>query len=1523
MAFRGGIASKLGNEYEQKWAVRKLLQVIGGKANAIRYEGVPEEFRGFEFALNLPDCVEWHQTKINAPNGNWTLNALEKTGVMEAFKRRLSTDDAARCVFVSQDPSSQMREICKKARKANDLQEFWESTSKRDRETFDNLLKMWDVDKGDALRWLRRCEFRTESELSIDEAIDDHGRHLFKGDADVFASLSTYLISNLNARITTEIARERIRNSSTLRFRIDALEPTLREDVETANEVYLHSYAPFGVARQQIPRAEAKDVLAEVQKPGGPSLILLTGEAGCGKSGVVREVMTGLKESAVPHLAFRIDRHLSCQSKKELSTAVLGRDESPVSVIENLADGKNPVLIIDQIDAVSEVSGRTGELKDILFNLIRETQHYGGVRCLLVCRSFDLQNDPRYRELERVHKAKRVEVKRLSWDDDVAPTLTLNKVSAELFNESERDLLCLPLNLAVFLEIGDPNIGFSTGTSLMEELLKKKTRDLRRDRNIGWNVQDPLCAMAEWMSEKQALSCPVAVLDDYDGAVDWLSSEGIIVNDRHLLAFFHEGFFDFIFARSFALSGDELVKFLTSTEQHLFRRTQVRQILTAMRDMDRPRYLKALADVLTNCKNRFHIKHAVAQWLGTVHEATSEELEIIQSLDDGAEEFPILMRRALFVSDSWFDLLNEGGQLSRMLEDGSPPRRRCVLWWLADIVDTRPVAIASAIRRWWRNDPSRTRELTSRFRLWHRIPNNPELTALLRDVICSRHDSGSEQDDLMGRMSLLRPIWDTEPGAAMGVVKELFAQWFEVNPDGHPFKYLSGPVGNVGELSEVVKKTPEVFLDAMIPILVRSAEIDSKDDTYSSRIRIRHDPDAVGGPDALLTLYRDAFCKLAATSPKEAEDRLARIDPKLHKVMTHLHLETIRANPEDLGHRLKGLLDGPHLFVAGPEDAEWKSLAVAARSALRANRVSVKLLEERVLRHCPELREASEVMSMIRANGEDESWFVTKHRVSELLGRAGQVQWHVLRTIGSELLSSCGKKRLAELQRKFPPDRAKAPRRSVNGVVESPVPRSATEKLTDDQWLAAIKKYNQHNADVGPGNETIAGGALELAHELEGVTRSDPGRFARLFLRLPEGANSIYGQRLLQGLAVAKQLDEHAEIAVLRAAHAHPGRPFEMEFIELVKRHPACGRDDEVFNVLLWYAAHGDVQEISASNEIDHPGKCPTINDLLKANRKLYLKGSNSTRCAAWQALGQVVAHQPDRAADFWALFEYHAATEISNSVRAMMLYALARLYNVDRDRFRLCLIHLIKPIAGLRDENTALKPLATTAGVKLSSVIERDFPSLAVELIERMIDSSDWTLRLVGVWWALAERLRRGNTTDRFKGIEQESPAHANLWVSILCEVAAHTEYRSMAIMELKRLFSHDAPEVRNTAAGVFRQIPESELPAFSSLAKAFIRSETFTDGEDNADEVIRYLENTPHDVTELVLEASEIIVRDCGDSDSSSYYGIDDLLRQEYRNSENRPDLRKRILDVIDEMAAKNLIGVDKLMGMDDRQS
>ena len=1515
--FPGGIADKLGNEYERKWAVRKLLEVVEGRATSIRYEGLPKDFHGFEFELRRPNHSEWHQTKITAPSGNWTLNALTKEGVMEAFKRRLSADATAKCVFVSQDPASQMRELCDKAQMANDVHEYLNAVSEKDKASFDDLAKIWDAAERDVFEWLSRCEFRTESRQTLDETIVMPGRHLLRGAADIFASLSDYLLNNLNNTITTEIARGWIRESSPFTFRHTVLDPTLHESVNAANQRYLDSYTPFGIAGQKIPRAEASVVFAELQAADGPSLILLTGEAGSGKSGVVREIMTSLRASSIPHLAFRIDRYLSCGTRTAVGSDVLDREESPISALVNLAGGGNSVLIVDQIDAVSEISGRTGAIKNILLELVRETLYYGDVRCLLVCRSFDLENDPQYRELEWEHRAKQVQVPHLSWERDVAPILERAGVETEGLTEDQRRLLSLPLNLSVFMEIGDQEFCFTSSTELMQRLLEKKTRDLRRARNVGWSVQAPLYAMAEWMSGKQELSCPDSVLDDFDGAKDWLSSEGLIFDEQHRLAFFHESFFDFIFARTFARSNLNIADFLTLTEQHLFRRTQVRQILTSMRAIDKLRYLEVLETVLTHPKIRTHIKHAVAQWLASLDSATRDELKVIQRLDDNGEEFPILMRKALFISGSWFDLLNEDGQLPSILATASERRRRDLRWWLSRIADKRPEPIAALLRNWWNRDPTRTDHLTEWFGSVHPMPADSSLIALLCDVIDSEPSNLFLEARWQRMVGLLPGLCETEPRASSKILRTLFNQWLAHYPGKHPFTYYEAEEIDTADLADLAGKVPAVFLDGMLPTLVESVRIDSKENSSGYGLSVFYETGAERGPETLVFLYRNAFKMLAKTLAPEAEAHLDQLDPALHPVLLYLHLETIRSNPDALGHRFEALLDEQYLFSTGLQGIQWKPFAEASRSVVEAGFLPIQTIEKKVFRHRPEHDRAKKMLHEIKEQGEVEP-YRTKRYVLEILARSGHIEWCVLRTIGHDLLSSQGKSRLAELERKFSTEKIPTPHGVKGGFVGSPIPPDGTRKMTDDQWLVAIQRDWNRNARAQLGKEGIVGGALELARELGNCAKSDPGRFARFFLRLPESANPRYGQHLLQGLDGAEQVDEDATIAALRAAHGHRNRPFGLQFVHLVKSHPACAREGDGFDALLWYAEHGEASETRMSGLKEHTEPYPSIGDLVPVNTPLVLSGINSARGVAWEVLGQMVRNHPHHAAEIWTLVERRIGEETFAPVRAMMLYTLVPLFGLDSARFGVCLRRLTLPLSKEQDDASALAVLATHMGVHLFPYIERDLPDLALELMERMINSPDRTLNLIGTWWALAERFRQGNSTDRFPDIEWKSPAHTKLWASILCNFAVFTEFRDLAIAELERFFSHGVLEVRKAAADVFRKIPSDDFPHFMDMAQAFVRSPAFKEAPYW---IIQALGETSQDVTELVVEIGERLVRDQEDLKFRSMHQIQKALKREYVNSENRPELRTRFLDLIDDMAAKNIYEADDLMRLDDR--
>ena len=71
-----------------------------------------------------------------------------------------------------------------------------------------------------------------------------------------------------------------------------------------------------------------------------------------------------------------------------------------------------------------------------------------------------------------------------------------------------------------------------------------------------------------------------------------------------------------------------------------------------------------------------------------------------------------------------------------------------------------------------------------------------------------------------------------------------------------------------------------------------------------------------------------------------------------------------------------------------------------------------------MFRYRPEYDQAKEQLHKIKEVGEIEPYW-TKAGVFANLARSGHVEWCVLKTVGPNLLSSKGKKRLAELERKF------------------------------------------------------------------------------------------------------------------------------------------------------------------------------------------------------------------------------------------------------------------------------------------------------------------------------------------------------------------------------------------------------------------------------------------------------------------------------------------------------------------------
>lgn len=157
--------------------------------------------------------------------------------------------------------------------------------------------------------------------------------------------------------------------------------------------------------------------------------------------------------------------------------------------------------------------------------------------------------------------------------------------------ETTLRLLSVPLHFAVFSRLSPEaqRIPYRT----LPELYDRYTSELRQqaERQAGHLDWAGITAMlVGYMNEHETLLAPEAVLDNIArGEISTLVSVGALARDGHRLGFFHETYFDYLFARAFVTQGRDLHDFLIGSRQHLFQRAQTRQILEYLAATDRTR----------------------------------------------------------------------------------------------------------------------------------------------------------------------------------------------------------------------------------------------------------------------------------------------------------------------------------------------------------------------------------------------------------------------------------------------------------------------------------------------------------------------------------------------------------------------------------------------------------------------------------------------------------------------------------------------------------------------------------------------------------------------------------------------------------------------------------------------------------------------------------------------------------------------------------------------------------------------
>lgn len=110
---RGGLADKIGNRYEGRIAVWRILQLLDEQHDSVRFRLEEPGDNSFEWWVQSEDGsrIYTQVKRQQSLDEEWTIGTLVSRGVIPAFGRRLADEPAVRCEFYSALSASHLQQM--------------------------------------------------------------------------------------------------------------------------------------------------------------------------------------------------------------------------------------------------------------------------------------------------------------------------------------------------------------------------------------------------------------------------------------------------------------------------------------------------------------------------------------------------------------------------------------------------------------------------------------------------------------------------------------------------------------------------------------------------------------------------------------------------------------------------------------------------------------------------------------------------------------------------------------------------------------------------------------------------------------------------------------------------------------------------------------------------------------------------------------------------------------------------------------------------------------------------------------------------------------------------------------------------------------------------------------------------------------------------------------------------------------------------------------------------------------------
>lgn len=867
---------------------------------------------------------------------------------------------------------------------------------------------------------------------------------------------------------------------------------------------------PKDIFGQKIQRA-ALQRLIDHTKNTPLGVALLIGEAGSGKSALLAELTSSLEQEGTTVFAIKADTlPVDIQTVADIGVA-LGMEGVIDHEIAALAMDRKVVLIIDQLDAVSDVMDRSSARMRLLLRLVRIIlDRRLPVHVVVSSRPFEAAHDARFQQLQ----AEEFKLE-LPTTEQVNELLGAVGIDQSQVDPSLTETLRRPFALKLFVELARRGVDLPglMPSQLLDRWLETANLGSDAERSASVALMDRLAAE---MIETETLWRPADRYEmDARAALTRCEAVGLVVRSAGKIGFSHQSWLDDFQAKAFR-TGRDLSDYAWRNQGSLFVRAAVLRGLQRLRLYEPEAYVAAAESLLFDARTRRHLRHLVVDVFAVNPHPLDREAAWVESL---IQSDAILARRALGKLVPFWE--NWRGSLGRIL-----PRLMTIEGFQWSAVQ----ALAAEAKA----DPDRVDSLIGVH--W----NDQEFDAASFAVL---EQSGVITQKIEDRLNVILDRTKIDDYAISHLITTLrtdqrfaeacrLAYAWAMRIEGDRYHHA-----RLHQIEELARAAPLEFSQSLLPWFISMAEREIEEPN-PGRKRFRKSRSLSwhwnfnSEQDSPYEALRIALRLLAESEPAKA---MALVEPlyqiEIDQIQELVAEVLIAGGAAASSSALQFLRDDERRFCIGDAHVQLQRGVSSTQMGLISQELVASLSAHRPQPELEDLRDRIENWTIYGpdAFGETDAELSRKR-----LQWADKHRMELLDRLPKGLLTPRRARQISDWRASNPRPVGKANVTMMADFVGSPMSEMAMAKASDDAIFNMLDELNDNSPERPSRRRFLEGGVVELSRAFAAFGKANPKRAIQIAReRLHPGRHEQAAGTLVSGLSEVPEISAPDVISLI------------------------------------------------------------------------------------------------------------------------------------------------------------------------------------------------------------------------------------------------------------------------------------------------------------------------------------------------------------------------------------------------------